>query len=225
MSPLVECEGVSVSRDGRPVLREASFSLYEGERLAIQGPNGSGKTTLLRALMGLAHTDSGKIRLFGTECRDEADFRAQRPLIGYLFQDSDDQLFCPTVIEDVAFGPLNLGYANDEALRQAAAVLERLGIGALADRVTYRLSGGEKRLVCLAGLLAMAPRILVLDEPSNGMDEQNGRKLREVLQHFPGAILMVSHDGEFISELATRALVIEDRRLERGAVPVSVGQW
>jgi cobalt/nickel transport system ATP-binding protein len=213
MSALLACEGVSVSRDGRLVLRDASFSLYPGERLAILGPNGAGKTTLLRTLMGLERAEAGRVRLFDAECRDEPAFRAQRPRIGYLFQDSDDQLFCPTVIEDVAFGPLNLGCTNDEALRRAGDVLEQLGIGALAERVTHRLSGGEKRLVCLAGLLAMAPRVLILDEPTNGVDAENGNLLRAALCRFPGAILMVSHDSGFIAELATRALVIRDRRL------------
>jgi len=224
MITLLECDDVSVSRDGRPVLREASFQLHPGERLAILGPNGAGKTTLLRTLMGLEKAESGTVRLFGAECREERDYREVRPFIGYLFQDSDDQLFCPTVIEDVAFGPLNLGCTNEEALRRAGQVLDDLGIGALAERVTHRLSGGEKRLVCLAGLLAMEPRVLILDEPTNGVDEENGRVLRALLRRFPGAILMVSHDSGFIADLATRTLVIRDGRLvpEDAAVrPVS----
>ena len=224
MITLLECDDVSVSRDGRPVLRQASFRLHPGERLAILGPNGAGKTTLLRTLMGLEKAESGTVRLFGAECREERDYREVRPFIGYLFQDSDDQLFCPTVIEDVAFGPLNLGCTNEEALRRAGQVLDDLGIGALAERVTHRLSGGEKRLVCLAGLLAMEPRVLILDEPTNGVDEENGRVLRALLRRFPGAILMVSHDSGFIADLATRTLVIRDGRLvpEDAAVrPVS----
>jgi len=186
MITLLECDDVSVSRDGRPVLREASFRLHPGERLAILGPNGAGKTTLLRTLMGLEKAESGTVRLFGAACREERDYREVRPFIGYLFQDSDDQLFCPTVIEDVAFGPLNLGCTNEEALRRAGQVLDDLGIGALAERVTHRLSGGEKRLVCLAGLLAMEPRVLILDEPTNGVDEENGRVLRPCCAAFRG---------------------------------------
>ena len=219
MRPVLECEGVSVSRDGRIVLSDASFSLHPGERLAILGPNGAGKTTLLRTLMGLERPVSGRVRLFGAECRDEHDFGEQRRFIGYLFQDSDDQLFCPTVIEDVAFGPLNLGRTNAEALRRAGEVLDRLGIGALAERVTHRLSGGEKRLVCMAGLLAMDPLVLILDEPTNGVDAENELLLRRVLRDFPGAILMVSHDRTFIDELATRTLFIRNRTLAPADAP------
>jgi len=213
MMPLLECEGVGVSRDGRIVLSDASFSLHPGERLAILGPNGAGKTTLLRTLMGLERPAWGRVHLFGAECRDERDFREQRAFIGYLFQDSDDQLFCPSVIEDVAFGPLNLGCGNAEALRLAGEVLDQLGIGALAERVTHRLSGGEKRLVCIAGLLAMKPRVLILDEPTNGVDAGNELLLRRVLREFPGAILMVTHDRTLVDALATRALVIGNRTL------------
>lgn len=213
MSALVALEAVTVARDGVDVLREVNLALAAGERLAIVGPNGAGKTTLLRTLVGLERPSAGQVRLFGTECRSEREFRALRPRIGYLFQDSDDQLFCPSVIEDVAFGPLNLGSTQAEAFRRAEEVLATLGIGALAERISHRLSGGEKRLVCLAGLLAMQPDVLLLDEPTNGVDSENGKRLRAALRAFPGAMLLVSHDDGFIAELATRAMAIEGGRL------------
>ena len=213
MSALVALEAVTVARDGVDVLREVNLALAAGERLAIVGPNGAGKTTLLRTLVGLERPSAGQVRLFGTACRSEREFRAQRPRIGYLFQDSDDQLFCPSVIEDVAFGPLNLGCTQAEAFRRAEEVLATLGIGALAERISHRLSGGEKRLVCLAGLLAMQPDVLLLDEPTNGVDSENGKRLRAALRAFPGAMLLVSHDDGFIAELATRAMAIEGGRL------------
>ncbi|MGA0562800.1 energy-coupling factor ABC transporter ATP-binding protein [Ancylobacter sp. VNQ12] len=213
MSALVALEDVTVARDGVTVLHRVNLALGGGERLAIVGPNGAGKTTLLRTLVGLERASEGQVRLFGTPCGGEREFRALRPRIGFLFQDSDDQLFCPTVIEDVAFGPLNLGCTQAEAFRRAEEVLAMLGIGALAPRISHRLSGGEKRLVCLAGLLAMKPDVLLLDEPTNGVDTENGRRLRAALRAFPGAMLLVSHDDGFIAELATRAMVIEDGRL------------
>ncbi|MFG1433218.1 ABC transporter ATP-binding protein [Xanthobacter sp. V2C-8] len=213
MSELLALDDVTVLRDGEAVLRHASLSLGTGERLAIVGPNGAGKTTLLRTLVGLEREVQGRVRLFGAECRKEAAFRAARPRIGYLFQDSDDQLFCPTVIEDVAFGPLNTGCTQKEAVRRAEDVLDQLGIGSLGPRLSHRLSGGEKRLVCLAGLLAMKPDVLMLDEPTNGIDAANGVRLRAALRSFPGAMLLVSHDDGFIAELATRAMAIDNGTL------------
>ncbi|MDQ0347991.1 energy-coupling factor ABC transporter ATP-binding protein [Ancylobacter vacuolatus] len=218
MSALLALEGVTVARDGAAVLRTVNLALAAGERLAIVGPNGAGKTTLLRTLVGLEHPSAGQVRLFGTSCRSERDFRALRPRIGYLFQDSDDQLFCPSVIEDVAFGPLNLGCTQAEAFRRAEEVLAMLGIHALAPRISHRLSGGEKRLVCLAGLLAMQPDVLLLDEPTNGVDTENGKRLRAALHAFPGAMLLVSHDDGFIAELATRAMAIENGHLAPAAL-------
>lgn len=213
MTPPVDLRAVTLARGGAVVLRDLDLALAPGERLAIVGPNGAGKTTLLRAVVGLDRPLAGEVRLFGAPCADERDFRRARPRIGYLFQDSDDQLFCPTVIEDVAFGPLNTGATQAGARAAAQAALDGLGIGHLADRISHRLSGGEKRLVCLAGLLAMRPEVLLLDEPTNGIDAANGARLRAALTGFAGAMLLVSHDDAFVAALATRALVVEDRRL------------
>jgi cobalt/nickel transport system ATP-binding protein len=213
MSELLTVSGLTVRRGDATVLQGVSFGLAAGERLAIVGPNGAGKTTLLRSIVGLERGARGSIRLFGSECTDERAFRSVRPRVGYLFQDSDDQLFCPTAIEDVAFGPLNTGCTQADALARAAEALEGLGIGHLAHRITHRLSGGEKRLVCLAGLLAMRPDILMLDEPTNGVDAENGRRLRAALLRFPGALLLVSHDDGFLAGLATRAMLMRNGAL------------
>lgn len=213
MSALVCLDDLSVTRDGVPVLRHVTLNLEPGERVAVVGANGAGKTTLLRAIVGLERKVEGCIRLFGAVCGDEKQFRAQRPRIGFLFQDSDDQLFCPTVIEDVAFGPLNIGCTEAQAFRRGHEALEELGIGYLADRISHRLSGGEKRLVCLAGLLAMKPEVLLLDEPTNGVDAEHGERLRTALRTFPGAMLLVSHDDAFVAQLATRALVLRQGQL------------
>jgi cobalt/nickel transport system ATP-binding protein len=213
---IVALDTVTVSRGGEPVIRAASMRLDAGERLAIVGPNGAGKTTLLRAIVGLQPIEAGSVRLFGVACAGEKDFRTVRPRIGFLFQDSDDQLFCPTVVEDVAFGPLNAGCTPAEAAARADAVLDMLGIGHLGDRIVHRLSGGEKRLVCLAGLFAMQPEVLLLDEPTNGVDAGNLDRLRRALRTYEGAMILVSHDAAFVAEWATRALVLADGEL-RGA--------
>lgn len=210
MIPLVALEALDLARDGRKVIGNANLTLRRGERLAIVGPNGAGKTTLLRALVGLEVPVAGQVRLFGQTCRSEAAFRAARTRIGFLFQDSDDQLFCPTVLEDVAFGPLNLGQSPAAARQTAAEALDGLGLAHLAGRITHRLSGGEKRLVCLAGLLAMRPDLLLLDEPTNGVDAENGARLRAALSGFAGAMILVSHDEEFVAQLANRAMLLRD---------------
>ncbi|PTV95475.1 cobalt/nickel transport system ATP-binding protein [Rhodobacter aestuarii] len=210
MIPLVTLSDVEIHREGRAVISHASLSLKMGERLAIVGPNGAGKTTLLRTIIGLERAAAGKVVLFGQDCAREADFRTARRRIGFLFQDSDDQLFCPSVVEDVAFGPLNLGASEKEARATALAALEGLGLAHLAERFTHKLSGGEKRLVCLAGLLAMRPDVLLLDEPTNGVDAENGARLRAALAAFEGAMVLVSHDDAFVAEIATRAMVLRE---------------
>lgn len=210
---LIRLDGVTACRDGVPVLRNAALAVHAAERLAIVGPNGAGKTTLLRVIMGLMPADAGEVTLFGQSCASEAEFRGQRPRIGFLFQDSDDQLFCPTVIEDVAFGPLNLGLSQGDARTRALGVLEDLGIAHLADRAVHQLSGGEKRLVCLAGVLAMRPEVLLLDEPTNGVDAAHADRLVAELRRFPGAMILVSHDAAFVAGLATRALLLQDGAL------------
>ena len=218
MSDPISLSDVTVERDGAAVLHDISFALSASDNLAIVGPNGAGKTALLRTIAGLERAKAGRVILFGKDCRSEADFRLTRPRIGFLFQDSDDQLFCPTVAEDVAFGPLNTGCTTDEAFVRADEVLETLGIGHLGDRIIHKLSGGEKRLVCLAGLLAMRPDVLLLDEPTNGVDTENGVRLRDRLRAFGGAMILVSHDDGFVAEMANRALVLEGGRLRAAEI-------
>ena len=213
MTALIELRDVTIARAGATVLSGVDLTLERGERLALIGPNGAGKTTLLRSIVGLEPAGGGSICLFGEECSTERQFRKARPRIGFLFQDSDDQLFCPTVIEDVAFGPLNMGCTMAEARERGISALEGLGISHLAARISHRRSGGEKRLVCLAGLFAMQPDVLMLDEPTNGVDVDNGLRLRQALHDFPGAMVLVSHDTEFVDELATRAMVVRRGRL------------
>lgn len=196
-----------------PVLRGATLRLGAGQRLSLVGPNGAGKSTLLRMIVGLQHPDRGTVTVGGLPRRREADFREVRQRVGLLFQDPDDQLFCPTVAEDVAFGPLNLGQSRQEALETVGAVLDELGILHLRDRPTHRLSGGEKRLVALATVLAMRPEALLLDEPANALDPANEARLVAVLDRLPQAMLLVTHSPQLRARIAPGAVALEGGRI------------
>jgi len=218
MTAIVLLDSVNVSRSGRAVLKDVSLALDAGERVALAGANGAGKTTLLRTIVGLEKPVSGVIEILGRRCASEKDFRSARAKVAYLFQDPDDQLFSPTVIDDVMFGPLNLGLSAETARAKARTTLEMLGLGSLADRVTHRLSGGEKRLVALASVLAMDPLALLLDEPTNGLDEAHSMRLVWILKSLDTAMLIVSHDWELLGDLATRAAVLHEGRLKEAMV-------
>ncbi len=203
----------------RPVLEGCDFRLGAGERIGLVGANGSGKTTLLATIVGLIRPSEGRVEVLGKVRRTEAEFHEIRGRVGLLFQDADDQLFCPTVAEDVAFGPMNLGKSRAEVRRIVADTLASLGLEGYEERITYKLSGGEKRLVSLATVLAMDPEVLLLDEPTAGLDEEAGERVTEILLGLPQAMLIVSHDRPFLARLATKTL-----RLAGGALePVDLG--
>ncbi len=211
MPSLIELDDVYFAYPGyAPVLQGASLALKEGERLSLTGANGAGKSTLLRVIVGLLKPSRGRVHAFGAERREEADFHDVRRLAGYVFQDPDDQLFCPTVAEDVAFGPLNLGKSRDEAMTIVERVLDQLHILSFRDRITHKLSGGEKRLVTLAAVLAMEPQVLLLDEPSNALDEAVTERLIEIVNDLPQAMLVISHDPHFRRKVETRRLHLQD---------------
>ena len=213
-APLFRLDGIGFTYGAeRPVLRGAGFALSAGERVALVGPNGSGKTTLFLVMVGLRRPSAGTVEAFGMLRRSEKDFHDVRRRAGLLFQDSDDQLFCPTVLEDVSFGPLNLGKTSAEAREIAQNTLNLLGLGGFGGRVTHKLSGGQKRLVALATVLAMRPEVLLLDEPTNALDHATEERLIEILQTLPQAMVIISHDDRFLKRLATRRV-----RMENGAL-------
>lgn len=206
----------------RPLLKSVSFDLHEGERVGLAGGNGCGKSSLLHLLIGLLPRDAGMLELCGQPCHAEQDFRPLRGRVGLMFQDADDQLFCPTVQEDVAFGPLNQGMAHAAVRRVVGDVLARLQIPHLAERPVHHLSGGEKRMVALAGVLAMSPQVLLLDEPTSGLDEDAQVRVTDVLLTLPQAMLVVSHDRDFLTRLSTRVLTLADGRIVAdGAAPAA----
>lgn len=213
-APLFHLSGIRFAYEpARPVLEGADFTLAPGERVVLAGGNGSGKTTLLHLMVGLLKPQAGEVTAFGQVRQAERDFREVRARAGLLFQDPDDQLFCPTVAEDVAFGPRNLGKSPAEAREIVARTLAQLALGHLADRVTHRLSGGEKRLVTLATVLAMDPDVLLLDEPTNALDEDAAARLTAVLLGLPQAMVIVSHDRAFRTRLATRTATLKEGRI------------
>ncbi len=213
-APLFRLEGISFAYEpGRPVLRDAAFRLHAGERVALVGPNGAGKTTLFHIMVGLLRPSAGTVEAFGARRRAEKDFREVRARAGILFQDSDDQLFCPTVIDDVAFGPLNLGQSPAEALAVAHETLGALGLDGFAGRTTHKLSGGQKRLVALATVLAMRPDVLLLDEPTNALDAVTEARLTDILKGLPQAMVVISHDERFLARITDRRV-----RLDGGAL-------
>lgn len=211
--PLLSLRGVSFGYAERGILDGADLDLGHGERIALVGGNGTGKSTLLHLLVGLHKPESGSFEAFGRLHRGEADFEDLRARVGLCFQDPDDQLFCPTVLEDVIFGPLNQGKSKAEAIGIAHEILAVLGVADLAGRVTHRLSGGEKRMVSLATVLAMEPEVLLLDEPTTGLDDTATRRLIDHLAGQDRSMIFVSHDRVFIEALATRAIYLQDGRL------------
>ncbi len=197
--------------DGTQALNGIDFDLESGECVALLGPNGSGKTTFVLHLIGLLEGE-GAIEVCGMRL-EKRTLPAIRPKIGLVFQEADEQLFMPTVLEDVAFGPLNLGLTHDAAVARAAKALEQVGLARVIQKAPYHLSAGEKRRVALAGVLAMDPEILVLDEPTTSLDPPAHRELVRLLASLPQAKLLVTHDVAFASALASRAVFFDQGRV------------
>jgi cobalt/nickel transport system ATP-binding protein len=223
VTPALQFQDVFFAYDGVTVLAGVDLRLDAGERLGLVGALGAGKTTLLHLAVGLLKPQRGAVRVFGEARRTEADFRDVRRRVGLVFQNSDDQLFCPTVLEDVAFGPLNLGCSIPEARRAAVEALERVGLAGCHERVTYRLSGGEKRLVALATVLAMQPEVLLLDEPQNGLDPRAAERISALLDSLPQSMMIVSNDQAFLRGLTSDFLSLEGGRLVAAAPPQREG--
>jgi cobalt/nickel transport system ATP-binding protein len=212
--PLIEIEDLNYAYPRRgSVLKDINFLLYQGDRAVINGDNGAGKTTLLHLIVGLKKAKQGNIFGFGEICKTEKQFNRLRAKAGLLFQDPDDQLFCPTVLEDVMFGPLNLGFTKTQAIEKSIVTLNRLGLQGFESRITHQLSGGEKRMVTLACVLVMEPEVLILDEPTNALDEKAKLCLLNVLKTLPQAMIIISHDKPFAQQLATRTLLLHDSLL------------
>lgn len=210
----LELRNITFSYPGhaQPVFSGLDFQL-ENKKIGLVGDNGSGKTTLLQIMVGLLKPDAGEILFNGQVMRDEKDFFRLRRQVGMLFQNAEDQLFCPSVLEDVAFGPLNLGKSRREARDISLATLKRVGLSGYEKRITHRLSGGEKRLVALATVLAMEPSILLMDEPTNDLDHDGRHRLLDILAGLGQTFLLISHDWDFLARLCSGFYGLDHGRL------------
>lgn len=207
MSSIVGVEDIQFRfAQGDAIIEGFSMTLDAGERVVITGPNGAGKTTFLHILLGFLRPERGRIAVLGQERNTPADFVEVRRLLGMVFQDSHDQVFCPTVWEDVAFGPANLGLQGETLDARVNEVLTRLDLERLRDTPTHHLSHGQRRMVALAGVLAMEPRALLLDEPTAGLDAKAEARLLDVLLGLPQEMIVVSHNEVFIDAIGTRRI-------------------
>lgn len=210
---IVEVQDLSYTYpDGTAAVRGLSFRIHHGESVAVVGANGAGKSTLLLHLNGYLTPQSGMVRI-GDFPLTKATLRDIRRTVGMVFQDPDDQLFMPTVYEDVAFGPLNLGLPSDEVELRVQQALVRVGVAHLRERPPYKLSGGEKRAVSIATVLAMSPDILVMDEPSSNLDPRARRTLIELLAGFQHTKIIATHDLDLVLDLCNRTIVIREGQI------------
>jgi len=220
--PSLEVTGLSFSYpDGHEALREIDLHVHHGERVALLGPNGAGKTTLLLHLNGIFRPSSGKVRVAGLDISDDSLMEVRRR-VGLVFQDPDDQLFMPTVGQDVAFGPANFGIEGEELETRVTEALGAVSMLGAVDRAPHHLSYGERRRVAIATVLAMRPEILVLDEPTSNLDPASRRELIEALRSLPITQLLVTHDLPFALELCPRALVMDDGRIVAADTTVEI---
>jgi cobalt/nickel transport system ATP-binding protein len=209
----VEARGLShVYDDGTVALQDVSFRIAHGESVAIIGANGAGKSTLLMHLNGHLRPSAGEVRI-GDLPLCKATLAAARRTVGLVFQDPDDQLFMPTVFDDVAFGPRNQGLPEADVEQLVQRALERVGVWGVHDKPPYRLSGGEKKRVAIAGVLAMSPELLVMDEPTSGLDPHARRQLIGLLAEFSHTRIFTSHDLDMVLALCPRTIVLAAGRV------------
>jgi len=200
------------------VLQDVSLKVMPGERVGLIGPNGSGKTTFFLEVCGVLKPSAGEVIMFGKRVLN-GDFRSD---VGMVFQNPNDQLFCPSVWDDVAFGPQNMGLSKDEIEARVTEALSFVGGVELAARPAHHLSEGEKRMVTIAGVLAMRPRLLIYDEPSANLDIRSRRRLIRLLQASKETILIASHDLELVLEVCDRVVLMDDGRIIANGNPHEV---
>jgi cobalt/nickel transport system ATP-binding protein len=230
IGPLIELENIRYRYFGKiPALSGITLSIEERERLAVIGANGSGKSTLLQILDGLIFPSEGSFRFRGREVteaslRDAGFLRFFRERMGYVFQESDVQLFCPTVQDELLYGPLQMDMTEEEAIHRAHEVLRMMGIEGLKDRPTYMLSGGEKKRVAIGSVLTMNPEVLLLDEPTNGLDPKTQAFLVELILSLSEAgktVVIASHDLSLVDDLDMRVVLLSEDHLVEKVGPSS----
>jgi cobalt/nickel transport system ATP-binding protein len=218
MTVLLEAKDLSYDYpDGTPALRNLSIRLCAGSKTALVGANGSGKSTLLLHLAGCFAPLSGEILLRGEAAGQNAQLL--RDAVGLVFQEPDDQLFMPSVVDDVAFGLVSRSIKSEEATAAAMACLEKLGVSRIANRPPHRLSSGEKRLVAIAGVLVMNPEIILLDEPSSSLDPRARRQVVDTLKRLDKSMIIATHDLDMARQICGHAAIIQDGRVVAEGTP------
>ena len=209
---MIEFQNVSFSYEkGRPVIRDLSFAVAEGESVGLIGANGAGKSTVMKLLLGLV-SGEGRILVDGTEL-SKASLAQIRQKLGFVLQNSDNQMFMPTVYEDMMFAPLNYGLSRSEAEQRVDRVLAELGMEELKHRHNHRISGGEKRMAAIATILAMEPRVILMDEPTAALDPYNRRIVINTIRKLPQTKLITSHDLDMILDTCDRVILLSGGRI------------
>lgn len=209
--------------DGNLALQNVNLSIFAGESVAIIGHNGAGKSTLLLHLNGILK-ENGAVKIFGKPVNGE-NLKGIRRMVGMVFQDPDDQLFCPTVYDDVVFGPINMGMNDKEAKERVTDVLGRIGLSGFEKRSAHHMSAGEKKRAAIATVLSMEPKILIFDEPTSNLDPKMRRVLIDLIKSFPETKIIVSHDLPIALELCQRIVILEKGRVvEDGSVKDILGK-
>ena len=209
---MIQFENVSFSYDGeRPILENVSFTIQKGETVGLIGANGAGKSTIMKLLLGLL-TGQGSISVDGL-AMNKQNLPAIRQKTGFVLQDSDNQMFMPTVYEDMIFGPRNYGLSKEETERRVDAVLNRLGLTELKHRYNHKISGGEKRMAAIATILAMEPETILMDEPSTALDPVNRRTVIHTINALPQTKLIASHDLDMILDTCQRVILLSHGRI------------
>lgn len=212
MEELITVENLSFCYpDGQQALTDVNLTIYQGGSVALIGPNGAGKSTLLFHFNGILRSN-GRVKLLGRPL-NEHNLRWARSKVGLVFQNPDDQLFSPTVFDDVAFGPINMGYGEAEVHRAVARALDLVGMSGYEKRSPHHLSVGEKKRIAIATVLSMSPEILIIDEPSSNLDPRGKWSLIDVLKSLPGTKIIVSHDLELVKALCQRVIIIDQGRV------------
>lgn len=203
--------------DGTVAIQNLSFSMLTGDKIGILGPNGAGKSTLLKIIAGLIFPRSGSVLIEG-ELLTKKNSDVLRRRMGFLFQDPDDQIFMPRVWDDVAFGPINLDLPENEVNARVRESLQKVHLEGMEDRVPHHMSYGEKKRIAIAGVLAMAPEILLLDEPTSNLDPRGRAELIEILRSLDNTMIIATHDVNLASMMVEKALVLNKRKMAEGTL-------
>lgn len=213
MSCSVVLKNISIIKEDKTLHKNISLSLSHKEKIGIIGANGCGKTTLLETIAGLHFPLDGTLEIFHNKVTSLKEYEEYRHIVGYLFQNSDEQFLSPVVEDDIAFSLFAMGVKKEEIKQRVLWMMEELGILHLKDKIVYNLSGGEKKLVALGGVLVTEPKIMLLDEPTNNLDEATQAKLKEILKNIDKSAIIVSHDKEFIKDVVHKVYLLDEKGL------------